>query len=131
MVDHRVGERDAARGRLGRVLDVRHPAVGLRQELVAWEERGRVAVGADAEQDEVKDGEARRVLLRKLADQLLLVCVRELLEVVQQRWVDRVDVLWRDGHLGVERILRKLVVGICMIERDDAFVCIKDMPTER
>ena len=131
VIDHGVGERHAARGRLGRVLDVRDPAVGLREELVAREERGRVAVGADAEQDKVKDGEARRVLLRKLVNQLLLVRVRELFQVVLQRWVDRVDVGWRDGHFGVERVLRELVVGIFMIERDDAFVYVKDMPMDR
>jgi hypothetical protein len=42
-----------------------------------------------------------------------------------------VDVGWRDGHFGVERVLRELVVGIFMIERDDAFVYVKDMPMDR
>jgi hypothetical protein len=41
------------------------------------------------------------------------------------------DVSWRDGHFGVERFLRELVVGIFMIERDDALVDIKDVPAER
>jgi hypothetical protein len=131
MVDHRVGERHAAGGRLGRVLDVRHPAVALRQKLMAREERGRVAIGADAEQNKVKDGKARRVLLGKFADQLLLVGICELFQVVLERYVDRVYVGWRDGHFGVERVLRELVVGIYVIERDNAFVGIKDVPAER
>ena len=38
------------------------------------------------------------------------------------------DVSWRDGDFGVERIVRELVVGICMIKRDDAFVDVKDVP---
>ena len=130
MVDHGEGERHTARWRLGRVLDVCHPAVVLRQEFVAREERGRVAVGADAEQDKVKDGETRRVPLRKLLDELLLVRVRELLEVVSQRIVDRVDVLGEDGHFGVERVLRELVVRVLVVEGHDAFIGVEDAPGE-
>ena len=40
---------------------------------MAGEERGGVAVGADAEEDKVKDGEARRVPLCELLDELFLV----------------------------------------------------------
>ena len=128
VVDDGEGERHATRWRLGRVLDVRHPAIVLRQELVSREERGRVAVGADAEEDEVKDGEARRVPLGELLDELLLVRVRELLEVVQLRLVDRVDVVARDGHFGEERVEREFVVGIFMVEGHDAFVGVEDVP---
>ena len=130
VVDHREGKRDTAGRGLGRVSDVRDPAVLLREELVAREERGGVAVGADAEEDEVKDGEARRVLLRELPDELFLVRVRELLDIAEQLRVDRVDVLGKDGHLRVERGQGKVVVRVGVVERDDALVCIEDVPVE-
>jgi hypothetical protein len=42
-----------------------------------------------------------------------------------------VDVFSGDGgHFGEERVVRELVVGIFMIERDDAFVGIEDVPVE-
>ena len=40
------------------------------------------------------------------------------------------DVSWRDGHFGEERVLRELVIGIFVIERYDAFVSIKDVPVK-
>ena len=131
VVDHGEGEGHTARWRLGRVLDVRHPAVVLREEFVTGEERGRVAVGSDAEQDEVKDGEARRVALSEFPDELLLVCVRELFQVVLKRVVDRVDVLGRDGHFRVERVLGELVVRVFVVEGHDAFVDVEDAPKRK
>ena len=130
VVDHGEGERDAAGRGLRRVVDVRDPAVLLREERVAGEERGGVAVGADAEEDEVKDGEARRLLLRELPDELLLVRVRELLEVVELVRVDRVDVLGGNGHLRVERALGEEVVRVGVVERDDTLVGVEDVPVE-
>jgi hypothetical protein len=97
---------------------------------VAGEERGGVAVGADAEEDEVKYGEARRGLLCELSNELLLVCVCELLEVVEQIRVDRVDVLARDGHLRVERACGEGVVRVGVVERNDALVGIEYVPAE-
>jgi hypothetical protein len=130
VVNHRECERDTVGRGLWRVLDVRDPAVLLREEFVAREERGGVAVGADAEEDKVKDGEARRVLLRELPDELFLVRVRELLSIVELLRVDRVDVLGRDGHLRVERVLGELVVRVGIVERDDALVRIEDVPVK-
>ncbi len=130
VVDNGKGECDAAGRGLGRVLDVGDPAVLLREERVAGEERGGVAVGADAEEDEVKDGETRRLLLRELPDELFLVRVCELLEVVEQVGVDGVDVLARDGHLRVERARGEVVVRVGVVERNDALVGVEDVPVE-
>ena len=100
------------------------------EERVAREERRGVAVGPDAEQDEVEDGEARRVLHRELLDELLLVRVRELLEVVEQVWVNRVDLRGRDARrdLGEELAHAERVVRVFVVERDDALVGVEDVP---
>ena len=128
MVDDRERERDTAGRGLGRVLDIRDPAVLLGEELVAREERSGVAVRADAEEDEVKDREARRVLLCKLPDELFLVRVRELFEVTEQLCVDRVDVLGRNRNLRVEQALGEVVVRVGVVERHNALVRIEDVP---
>lgn len=43
------------------------------------------------------------------------------------------DVSFRDGggYFGEECVVRELMVGIFVIERDDAFVGIKDVPVEK
>lgn len=128
MVDDGVGEGDALRGRLWAVLDVRYPAVLFCEEGVAGEQRRGVAVGTGSEEDEVEDGEASGVLLRKLADKLLFVRVRELLEVVGKRGVDRVDVVCRDRDLGEELIRAEPVVGIGVVERDYTLVGVEHLP---
>ena len=128
VVDDGVRERDALRRGLGRVVDPRHPAVLLEQERVLWEERRGVPVRAHPEQDKVEDGEPRGVLHRELADELLLVCVGELVEIVEQRGVDRVDVLLRDGHLGEEHVRAELVVRVLVFERYGAFIRVVYMP---
>lgn len=89
---------------------------------MAREERSGVAIGANAKEDEVKDGEARRVLLCKLPDELFLIRVRELFEVVEQRCVDRVDVLGKNRNLRVEQALSELVVRVGVVEKDDTLV---------
>lgn len=130
VVQDGVRERDAFLGMLRAVLDVRYPAVLLAEELVAGEERAGVAVGADAEEDEVEDGKARGVLHGELVDELLLVRVRELLEVVREVRVDRVDLVRGDarGKLGEELAHAERVVRVFVVERDDALVGIEDVP---
>lgn len=128
VVDDGERERDALRRGFWRVVDPRHPAVLLEQERVLREERRSMAVGAHAEQDEVEDGEARGVFIRELADELLLVRVRKLVEVVEQARVNRVDVLRWDGHLGEELVRAELVIRVWVVEWHDAFVRVEDMP---
>lgn len=128
MVDNGEGECDAFRRRLGGVFDVRDPAVVFGEELMARKERRGVAVGADAEEDEVKDGKTRRVLLREFVDELLLVRVGELLEVVRERVIDGVDVVARDGDLGEELVRAEEMIGVGVVERHDALIGVEDLP---
>lgn len=128
VVDDGERECDALRRGFGRVVDPRHPAVLLEQERVLREERRSVSVGAHAEQDEVEDGEARGVFIRELANELLLIRVRKLVEVVEQGRVDRVDVLRWDGHLGEELVRAEFVIGVRVVEWHGAFVRVEDMP---
>ena len=65
------------------------------------EERRSMSIGSDAEEDEVEDGEARGVLRGELTDELGLVCVCELVEVVEEGGVDGVYVLGWKGDFGV------------------------------
>ena len=67
------GEGDALWGRFRRVVEIGDPSVGFGEKFVAWEKRAGVAVLTDTKEDEVKDGEASRVLLSKLANELLFV----------------------------------------------------------
>lgn len=110
MIDDGVGEGDAPGRGLGAVIDVRDPAVVLGEKGVAGEERRCVTVRADAEKDEIEDGEARRVLLCEFSDELLLVGVGELLEVVPEGRVDGMDVVGGDGHFGEELVQAEFVI---------------------
>ena len=40
------------------------------------------------------------------------------------------DVFWRDGHFGVERIERQLVIGIFVVKWHNTFVDVKYVPME-
>lgn len=79
MIDHRVREGDAFGRRLGRICDPGDPALFLRQEGVAREQGRGMPVWPHAEHDEVENGEPRRVLLRELLDELLLVVLCDFL----------------------------------------------------
>jgi hypothetical protein len=140
MVKHGVRESQPSRWRFRAVGDVRHPSVVLGQERVAWEEGARVAVRADTEQDEVEGGETGRVLGRELADELLLVGVCDILERVlgvherlgrgwvDELWVDSVDVFLWNGDFGPEVGRAERVVGVLVVEGDDALVRVVDLP---
>ena len=94
------------------------------EERVAREERRGVAVGPDAEQDDVEDRAARGVLNRELADELRLARFREVLEVIRELGVDRVDRQRRAirGELPEEFARAERVVRVFVVERHDALV---------
>ena len=120
MIKDGEGKRQALRGWLGAVDDVRDPARLLRQEWVSWEEGAGVAVRTDTEEDEVEDGEASRVLVSEFADQLLLVRVCNFFERVlvkglggcclDQGGINGMDVFLRNGDFGPELLVAEPVV---------------------
>ena len=138
MIENREGECDSLRRRLGAIGDVRDPTRLLGQERMSWEERAGVPVGADAEKDEVEDRETRRVLLGKLANELLFVCVRDFLECVlvrrisssgfDQGGINGMDIFLRNRDFGPKMRLAEAVVGVFMIQWNDTFVGIEDLP---
>jgi hypothetical protein len=88
-------------------------------------------VRAHAKQDEVEAREGDGVLAGELRHELLLVLVRDLFQVVELRGVDGVDLLARDAgsrDLGEQALVDNSVVGVLVIERDDAFVGEEDLP---
>lgn len=99
VVEDGKGEGDALWRGLGRVVEIGYPPVTFGEQLVAWEKRAGVAVRTDSEKDEVKDGEASRVLLGELANELLFVSICKFFEIVEKIGVDGVDVLRGDGDM--------------------------------
>lgn len=132
MVEDGVREGDALGGWLGAVVDVRDPSVLLAEELVAGEEGRDVAVGTEAEEDEVENGEAGRVLHGELLDELLLVRVRELFEVTEEVRVDGVDggLGPSGGELGEELADAEPMVRILVVEGHDALINVENMPRD-
>lgn len=132
MVEDGIREGDALGGWLGAVVDVRDPSVLLAEELVAGEEGRDVAVGTEAEEDEVENGEAGRVLHGELLDELLLVRVRELFEVTEEVRVDGVDggLGPSGGELGEELADAEPMVRILVVEGHDALINVENMPRD-
>lgn len=131
VVDDRVGKGDPLVWGLGRVVQPGDPSVRLAQELMTGEERASVSIGTHPEEDEVKDGEPRRVLLGKEGDELFLVLVRQLVQVVEQGLVDRVDLFTRDGDVLQKGLVASPEVRVFVVERDDPFVTEEDFPRGR
>jgi hypothetical protein len=131
VVDHRVREGDPARRRLGRVFHPGHPAILLGEERVPREQRRGVPVRTKTEEDQVKDGEARGVCGGKLLDKLLLVRIGEVVEVVEQGNVQRVNVFGWDRNFGEKLRHAKMVIAVLIVERDGALVSVEDVPTMR
>jgi hypothetical protein len=107
------------------------PSIGLGEEFVAGEKRTGVAVRAHAEQDQIKDGESSGVLFGKQTDKLFLVLVRQLVEVIQERFVDGVDLFPWDRNVREESIVAGSEVGVLVVERYDTFVTEEDLPAMR
>jgi hypothetical protein len=98
---------------------------------VSREKRTGVAVRAHAEQDQIKDGESSGVLFGKQTDKLFLVLVRQLVEVIQERFVDGVDLFPWDRNVREESIVAGSEVGVLVVERYDTFVTEEDLPAMR
>jgi hypothetical protein len=92
------------------------------------EEGTRVTVRAHAEEDEVEHGEPGGVLFGKEGDELFLVLVRQLVQVVEQGFVDRVDLFPRDGDVLQEGLVAGSKVRVFVVERDDTFITEEDFP---
>jgi len=104
------GKGDALWGRLGRVLEIGHPPVAFGEELMAWEKRAGVAILADPQEDEVKNGKASRILLGKLVNELPFVGICKFFEIVKVGGIDRVDVPRGDGNMVKQLGLAEVVV---------------------
>ncbi len=97
-------------------------------------------VGAYAEEDEVEDGETGGVFAGEFADELLLVRVCDLLERIlrivcgggfDKGGVDGVDVFLGNGDFRPKLGRVECVVGILVVEGDDALVCVEYLPRRR
>ena len=93
-------------------------------------EDGVIERYARRQDDDVEDEESRGVLCRELADEPPLVRARELLEVVRELGVDRVDCQLRAirGELPEELARAERVVRVFVVERDGALVRVEDVP---
>lgn len=130
VIDDRVGKGDPLAWRLGRVVQPCNPSVRLAQKLVSGEEGTSVSIRSHPEQDQVEHGEPRRVLLGKESDELLLVLVRELVQVVEQRFVNGVNLLSGDRDVLEEGLVTGSEVGVFVVERDDTFVTEEYLPVD-
>lgn len=110
MVEDGEGKGDAPRGRLRRVLEISYPSVAFGEQLVAREERAGVAIRTDSKKDEVENGEAGRVLLGELVDELFFVGICEFFEIVEKSGVERVNVRRGDGDVIEQLGLAEIVV---------------------
>jgi len=97
---------------------------------VVWEQRSRVAIWPDAEQDEVEHWEARRVLRGELDDQLAFVRVNELLDVAEEGGIDVMNVSERDIDFREEDIHSEFVVGVFVVERHNSLIGIVNLPVD-
>lgn len=124
-------EGDALRWGLGRVGNAQAPGVRLAQQGVLGEERAGVAVGAAAQQDEVKQRQLDRVAGGKGGDEELFVLVGAFLGVVEVLLVNGVDFglaqLLR-GDLGQQLVLEQLVVAVLVVQRHAALVGKEYLP---
>jgi len=128
MIDNREGECDALRGWLRGVFKIGYPAVLVGEELVSGEERSRVSIGSHSEKDQIEDGEASRLLLREFVDELLFVSIGELLQVVEMRRIDGMNVMCRDRDFGKQMGGARQVVGIGVIKGYYTLIDIEDLP---
>lgn len=131
VVDDRISERDTLARWLWRIIKPCDPTVGFTQQLVTREKRTRMSIRSHTEQDQIKHGESCRVHLCKSTDELLFVSVRKLVHVIEQRLVDRVDLLAWDRDVRQERIVAGFKVGVFVVERDGAFVAEEDLPEQK
>lgn len=105
-----------------------NPSILLDQQRVTGEQRSCVSIRAETKQDKVEDREPRRILRCKLEDQLLLVGVGEFFGVIEEGWINVMDVPERYGDFREEDIRAEFVIGVFVVERYKPFVGVVDMP---
>lgn len=82
-----------------------------------------------AQEDEVEDGEPSRILGCEFAYELLLVCICELFYVVEQACINGVYILFGNGDLGEQFLRACCMIRVWVIEGNDTFIDIEDVPT--
>lgn len=85
-------------------------------------------IRAHAEEDQVKDGESGRVLVREGFDELRFVLISKFFDVVKEGGIDFMNVGWGDTGLREEFVVDELVVGVFARKGDSALVREVDMP---
>jgi len=128
MVDNRIRQRYPLGRWFRRVFQVSNPSILFGQQWVVWEQRSRVPVRPDAEQDKVEDREPCRVLLCEREDQLPLVRVGELLKVIEEGGVNVVNVFVRYIDFGEEDVCAEFVVGVFVVERYNSLIGVEYLP---
>lgn len=128
VVDDGESEGNSFRWRLGRVFKVRDPSIGFREQFMPGEERTGVSVRSHSEQDQVKHGESGGVLFGEQRDKLFLVLIRKFIEVVQEGFVNGVDLFPRDGDMRKEGVVAGSEVGVLVVEGDHTFITEEDFP---
>ena len=131
MVDNRERECDALWGWLRGVVEEGYPAVLLGKELMSREERSRVSIRSHSKKNQIKDGEAGGILLGKFADELFFVSIGKLLQIVEKRRIDGMDVGLRDRDVGKQMGGARRVIGIGVIKGYRTLIDIEDLPKER
>ena len=99
MVYNREGQGDPLGRRLWGVVNGCDPSIALEEKGVIREERGSVAIWTHAEEDEIEDRKAGRVFHGELADEFSFIGVGELVKIVEEGYVDGVDVFAGDGDV--------------------------------
>lgn len=128
VVDDGEREGDSFRWRLGRVFKIGNPSVGFGEQFMAGEERTGVSVRSHSEQDQVKHGESSGVLFSEQRNKLFLVLVREFIEVVQERFVNGVDLFPWNRDVRKEGVIAGSEVGVLVVEGDHTFITEEDFP---
>ena len=131
MIDNRERECDALWGWLRGVVEEGYPAVLLGKELMSREERSRVSIGSHSKKNQIKDREAGGILLGEFADELFFVSIGKLLQIVEKRRIDGMDVSHRDRDVGKQMGGARRVIGIGVIKGYRTLIDIEDLPKER
>jgi len=128
MVNGGKGQCDSFRRRFRGVLYRGYPSIAFKKEGVIREEGGGVPIWTHAQEDEIEYWKASRVFHCEFANEGLFVCVRELFKVVEEGWIDGVDVVLRNSDFGEKRVHTSIVVRIGVIKGDSTFVNVVDLP---
>lgn len=131
MVDHRESKGNPLLWWFRTIVQPSDPTIRLAQKLVSGEEGAGVSIRTHTEEDEVEDGESGGVLLSEEGDQLFFVFVGELVQVVEEGFVDRVDLRTRDRDMFEEGFVTCSEVAVLVIEFNYSFIAEEDLPKNR